>query len=353
MNAVIITNDSLKVGYNRGCQIFSCSVKESTVNEHVWGLIHTFAPFYTIKTFRTYVSVLDQNLFLPRCSEEEGLFPMKDKEILDKELRKVEKDFADILMRLPVRSEPPPLTPYWLHLEIIERYHLVVTANIDQGASVLEIGCGPHAMATVPLAYMVKTGYVCAVDLGRWNYFEDILQATSLRERVMPVECDATVLPFRSEHFDVAGSIHALRSFRDEDTMTRIFKEMLRVSSRTFIAATVPIAETEAQKAHMKMYNLREEIFEAVTGRKDDIHYVPLETLQELVVRAGGAITDITTMDCGLPHYLAFLPREIVERIKDDKKRENLLKRWESSYAELMNHGEEHPPVATIHAVKR
>ena len=75
------------------------------------------------------------------------------------------------------------------------------------------------------------------------------------------------------------------------------------------------------------MYNLKKEPFEALTRRKDDIHYFPLEKLVEFVQETGGEIISAKAPDVGLPHHLAFIPREYIGRIKDEKKRERLLRR--------------------------
>ena len=277
---------------------------------------------------------------------------MKDKEILERELEHIKEDFAEIIMRIPPRNEPSPLTLYWLHLEIIERYYIVGNAHIEPGTTVLEVGCGPFAISTIPLAYLVgEKGYVLACDLGRWKGFEDTLQATTLRERVTPLECDATHLPLKPG-VDIAVSIHALRSFHDEPTIVHILKEMFRVSSHIFVAAYLPIVKTKAQKACMKMYNLREEIFEALSGRKDDIHYFPLEKLVEFVNCAGGTITETKTMEIDLPHCFGFIPKDTIERIEDVKKRENLLQKWEKAYENITKYGEGRPPIGVVKAVK-
>jgi ubiquinone/menaquinone biosynthesis C-methylase UbiE len=155
---------------------------------------------------------------------------MKDEALLNQELKNVEKDFAEIVTKIPPRGEPYPLGPYWLHLEIIERYRILLTAHIDPGTAVLEVGCGPHVLATVPLAYMVDDGRVCAVDRGRWTYFNDVLEAAALRERVMPLWCDAGFLPLQPGYFNTAVIVHGIRSLHDGDTMVGIFREMLRVS---------------------------------------------------------------------------------------------------------------------------
>jgi hypothetical protein len=234
----------------------------------------------------------------------------------------------------------------------LERYNLLLNAGITRGTTIIEIGCGPHAMATVALAYLVGSGHVCAVDRGRWRCFEEVLQATPLREHVLPVMCDATQLPF-NPGFDRAVSIHAIRSFRDESTMTTIFREMFRVSPSVFIAESLPLWRTRAQRAHMEMYNLREEIFEALSGKKDDIHYLSLGKLVELVKSSGGTITESRVLEVNLPHYLAFIPKDIIEKIEDRDKRIRLLKRWERAYDNVKKYGEEHPPVGMVRAVKK
>lgn len=100
---------------------------------------------------------------------------------------------------------------------------------------------------------------------------------------------------------------------------------MLRVSDRVFIAESLPIANNERQRAHLELYNLRQEIFEALFGEKDDLHYFPLEKLEEFVERAGGRIVESGTFEPNLPHYLAYIPREYVSQIKT---RKSALNSW-------------------------
>jgi hypothetical protein len=102
---------------------------------------------------------------------------------------------------------------------------------------------------------------------------------------------------------------------------------MLRVARIAVIAESLPIAKTNAQRAHMEMYNLREEIFEAVLGRKDDIHYFPLERLESFIRASGGEVTSAQTHDIGLPHFLAFIPRDYVAQIRHPSTRQELLAR--------------------------
>jgi precorrin-6B methylase 2 len=219
--------------------------------------------------------------------------------------------------------------------------------------NILEVGCGSHAISTVALAYLVgNRGRVIAVDIDRWEHLEEILDSTGIRQRVFPLALDATKLPFQFECFDLAVVVHGIRSFRNEETIVRILQEMLRVSSRLFIAESLPLAKTKAQAAHLEMYNLREENFNAVSGVKDDIHYLPLHKLRELVERAGCRVTEILTLDVGQPHFLACIPKEFIEKSKDKAVKRDLLRRWEVAYSKIQQYGEEHPPVGIIKATR-
>jgi len=87
------------------------------------------------------------------------------------------------------------------------------------------------------------------------------------------------------------------------------------------------------------MYNLREEIFEALLGRTDDIHYFPLNKLIELVKSAGGEIINAKEIDVELPHHLAFIPKEYIEKIKDVMKKRTPMNRWKIAYEKLKKYG--------------
>lgn len=258
-----------------------------------------------------------------------------------------EKFRRDVLSKIPPRNEPP-LPPNWLHIEMLERFRVLRFAHLEEGMNVLEIGCGAHAITTVPLAYLVgETGRVVAVDKARWRFFEEITSAAGLKHRILPMKLDARELPFPFKAFDLAVLIHGVRSLKNEETIVQVISEMLRVSDRVFIAESLPIANNERQRAHLEMYNLRQEIFEALFGEKDDLHYFPLEKLEEFVERAGGRIVESGAFEPNLPHYLAYIPREYVEQIKDEKKRAELLERWDRAYEKWKN-GAEHPPVGWL-----
>ena len=269
---------------------------------------------------------------------------------LETYLEKLDSELAEIIRRIPEQGPQGP-APFWVHFEMIERYKVLQKAHIKEGMNILEVGCGAHAITTTVLAHLVgERGRVVAVDIGRWHFVQEFLTKTGMNHRVFPLSHDATSLPFQYECFDYAVVVHGIRSFRNEETITKIFKEMLRVSPYIFIAESLPIATTKAQKAHMQMYNLREEIFLARSGQKDDIHYLPLIKLEELVEAAGGEVLESQVLDVDQPHFLACIPRVIVEKIEDETVRSDLLQRWEQASEKLRQDGEAHPPVGIVRA---
>jgi len=253
----------------------------------------------------------------------------------------------EVLSKIPPRNEPP-LPSDWLHVEMLERFRVLGFAPLNEGMNVLEVGCGAHALTTVPLAYLVgEAGRVVAVDRSRWRFFEDVTSSAGMKHRIIPLKLDARELPFPFRTFDLAVLVHGIRSLKNEEAMIKVISEMLRVSGRVFIAESLQVANNERQRAHLELYNLREEIFEALFGEKDDLHYPTLERLKELVERAGGRVVESGTFEPKLPHYLAYIPREYVERIEDEEKRAELLRRWEEAY-EKWKEGAEHPLVGWL-----
>ncbi|MHA1801867.1 MAG: class I SAM-dependent methyltransferase [Candidatus Heimdallarchaeaceae archaeon] len=275
---------------------------------------------------------------------------MSSHEELNKRINAVSESFKQIIQIIPPRGKDEP-APYWLHSELLERYKIVSKIDIQTGMNVLEIGCGPHALTSIVLAHLVKpNGRVVAIDRSRWTFVQELLTTTDLKQYIIPIALDATNLPIPYKSFDLSVIVHGIRNMGDNTTLITILKEMLRVSSRIVIAESLPIAKTEAQKAHIEMYNLREEIFEAISGRKDDRHYRPLSGLVELVKLAGGKNIKSEVVDLDMPHYLATLPRQYLEQIPDKTKRAELLERWLISHQKIDKHGEEHPTVGIVQA---
>lgn len=124
--------------------------------------------------------------------------------------------------------------------------------------------------------------------------------------------------------------------------------EVLRAAPRVFLAESLPIARTNAQSAHLAMYNLREDVFLAASGTKDDLRYAPLDRLVSLAEEAGGIVETAETLEVNFPHFLAHFPRTLIEAIGSRDLRERLVQRWDDADAMLRRYGEDHPPVGVV-----
>lgn len=270
-------------------------------------------------------------------------------------LSETSPELKEVVERIPKYQPHPRLPPEWLRSEIVERYLVLKHAGLVEGANVLEIGCG-QGIATVPLALLIgKSGRVFALERRRWQNFWDIVKASGLQQRVIPIQEDARKLPFPYSCFDLVACVHGIRSFDDREAIVEAVKEMLRVTKeRIFLAESSPIARSKAQKAHLKMYDLRRPIFLAL-GHEDfgDLHYFSPEEIKGIIEEAGAAKADVKLVDVNMPHYLAYLPVEYIEKIRDEKIREDLKERWIEALEMLEKHGESHPPVVVVEAWKQ
>lgn len=284
------------------------------------------------------------------------------RESIDEVLKKVDPNLREILMCIPTYQPDKRLPPDWYYWQILERYTILKHAGLVTGSNVLEVGCGPQAIATIPIALLVgETGRVVALDRGRWglnrsgkigNDFWELMAGSGLQNRVIPLQEDARNLPFPYSCFDLAVCIHGIRSFENREATVKVVKEMLRVSKgRIFLAESSPIARNMAQKAHLSMYNLRSPAFAAVGWTAaGDIPYFSQEELEGIVKEAGATRIEMQLVEVNMPHHLAWFPPEIIEKIKDRKTREDLKQKWNKAKRMLDEHGEEHPPVITVNA---
>ena len=266
-------------------------------------------------------------------------------------LQCLDPKFKKVLENIP-KVGYQRLPPDWLHWQILERFEVLKYADISEASNILEIGCGPHAIATIALAALVgKNGRVVAVDIGRWGNFWKILKQSGLSPRVIPLQEDARKLPFPFSCFDLVTCIHGVRSFDSKESVVKAVKEMLRVTKkRIFIAESSPIARNKAQEAHLAMYNLRRPYFLALgRGHLGDMHYFMPEELRNIVLEAGASKVDVKLLDVDMPHHLAYFPLdETWNKIRDKAVRNDLEKRWRKALEMLDKYGEEHPPVIVM-----
>ncbi len=266
----------------------------------------------------------------------------------ERQLRGTDATFQAAVRGLPDLPRPP-LPPDWLVAEMVERYLIVQESGAGSGETVVEVGSGGQALATIPLAHRVgESGRVLAVERERWDRFREIVTASGFGPRIRPVRADARRLPFDAGTFRLATCIHGVRSLGDDEGCVQVFREMLRVARRLFVAESLPVGRTVAQRAHLRMYELREEVFFATTGRRDDRRYRSIEDLRGLVERAGGVVEVCRTLEPDLPHALAFFPRSLVEAVPDPPLRGRLEDRWDRAVEELRRSGEDHPPVGVV-----
>jgi SAM-dependent methyltransferase len=271
-------------------------------------------------------------------------------ERFETQLRATEPAFRELIGRIPLHTAPS-LPPAWLRCEMLERHAILRHAPNLAGKRVLEVGSGPHALATVPLAFGGgRSGRVIAVERSRWSQFRPVTTASGLAHRIWPVAGDARRLPFRADSADLAVCVHGIRSLGGRADVVRVLREMLRVSPRIFLAESLPIARTKGARAHLAMYDLRKDVFRATTGLRDDLRYLPLEQLASLAERAGGRVEQRATLEVDLPHFLARFPRTMVEAIPPGNVRERLLLRWDVAERMLREYGEDHPPVGIVTA---
>ena len=283
---------------------------------------------------------------------------MVEKKTLDEALSELQPELTTVLKRIRVYRPHPRLPLDWFKWQAVERQTVLKYARIPAGANVLEIGCGGQAIATIPLAVLVgDSGRVVAVDRGRWYDFWKLLEASGLKNRVIPLQEDARKLPFPYSCFDLVACIHGIRSFDDNKAILDAVKEMLRVTKeRIFLAESSPIARNMAQKAHIMMYNLRRPTFLALGkgySTAGDAPYLSQEELVNIVEHAGAARVETELVDLNMPHHLAWFPLEMIEKIKDQKVKDDLKRKWKKAVEMLDEYGEEHPPVIVINAWKK
>ncbi len=263
-------------------------------------------------------------------------------------LRSSEPGVRNLIKRIPMQATPP-LPAEWLRCEMLERLEVLRRAPLEGVTSVLEVGSGPQAISTIPLAYLLgPAGRVIAAERSRWGRFRAIVAESGLGGRVWPIACDARRLPLRDGCADLAVCVHGVRSLRGVENSIRIVREMLRVAPRVFLAESLPLARTKAQGAHLAMYDLREDVFLATSGAKDDLRYPTLDHLVSVAERAGGTVETTGTLEIDLPHFLAYFPRALVEEISSKEVREPLLKRWDEADSMRQRYGEDHTPLGIV-----
>ena len=127
--------------------------------------------------------------------------------------------------------------------QLKHRIDLVEAFGIQDGMSVIEVGCG-QGDTTVALADRVgESGRVLAVDIAPPDYGAPItlgeatssIAASSLGSRV-EFQLETDLLDFPDGRFDVAVLSHCSWYFRDLEQLLLILKKLRRMAARLCIA---------------------------------------------------------------------------------------------------------------------
>lgn len=145
-----------------------------------------------------------------------------------------------------------------------ERLEIAREMQLKTDDFVLDIGCGRGYFSIAAAKF---AGSVIGVDLmdggGRhdwWKNFSTSMQELHLHHKVSGVKSSAKQLPFRSNSFDVAAAVHSIRNFQDHLTIEATIEEMKRVvrdDGSVCVVESLPLARTEAQEAHLQMFNCK------------------------------------------------------------------------------------------------
>ncbi|MFX1505195.1 MAG: class I SAM-dependent methyltransferase [Promethearchaeota archaeon] len=259
------------------------------------------------------------------------------------------KRHKKILKLIPLRNEPP-FPPNWLRLEVNHRFQVlnhILHFPIDE--KILEIGCGDHGITSMAIAgFLGSQGKLISIDIARLREVHNFKQVSP---KIEVVQCDALHLPF-SKVFDKTITFDGTRSFRSPENLIRIFRILLEWVNETIIIATLPIAETSGQKLHLDLFRIREELFDALWGTKDDLFYFTEGELTDFLKLAGADEIKTSIVSVQAPHFLGYLPICYFERIKDSSIRRKLTRRFQKLWKETQHIKEEHPPCIILQASK-
>lgn len=260
--------------------------------------------------------------------------------------RRHEKILESITLR-----DLPPFPPNWLRLEVNHRFQVLnhfLSFPIE--AKILEIGCGDHGITSMAIAgFLGEQARLLSIDIAR---LREVHHFKRVCPRIEVVQCDALYLPF-SKVFDIAITFDGIRSFRSPDKIIQIFQSMLEWADETIIIATLPIAETSGQKLHLDLFRIREELFDALWGVKDDLFYFTEGELTDFLKLAGADEIKTSIVSVQAPHFLGYIPDCLFERIADINIRRNLIRRFQELWEQTQHTKEEHPPCIIIQASRK
>jgi ubiquinone/menaquinone biosynthesis C-methylase UbiE len=112
----------------------------------------------------------------------------------------------------------------------------ILRPYIEEGMTVLDLGCGPGYFS-IDMAHMVgKSGRVIAADLqeGMLQKLRDKIQGTELEERITLHKCEESRIGL-SEHVDFVLGFYVLHEIPNQEVFFSEIRSILKPSGRVFI----------------------------------------------------------------------------------------------------------------------
>jgi len=231
-----------------------------------------------------------------------------------------------------------------------ERLALAESMEIEKSDAVLDVGCGRGYFTT---AVAKHSKFVVGLDwmdgLGRkgwWQRFKSTMQELSLRNNVLEVKGNASLMPFKSERFTISACVHGVRNFPDTAIVQHALKEMKRVTSkggRVIVVESLPTAMTKAQSAHLKMFDCK------VKYERGDRHFFTQDELINFFENAGLKNPLTKTFDFNLS---AAPPFFLLNTLKlPEEKRTQAEKEYAEAVELVKKYGEASPPALVVEAI--
>lgn len=187
--------------------------------------------------------------------------------------------------------------------QLKHRINLVEAFGIQDGMSVIEVGCG-QGDTTVALADRVgESGRVLAIDIAPPDYGAPItlgeatssIAASPLGSRVeFQLETDLLDLP--DGRFDVAVLSHCSWYFRDPEQLLLILKKLRRMATRICIAEWDVNYTQLSQRSHFAAVAILALYSEFVENEGNIQHLFDSQQLQNLLEEAGWNVAETATV---------------------------------------------------------
>jgi ubiquinone/menaquinone biosynthesis C-methylase UbiE len=231
----------------------------------------------------------------------------------------------------------------------LERMALIEEIGPAREDLVLDLGCG-KGFTTAALAF--ASSMVCGLDLmngsGRWGWwgnFRRVMASLGLQDNVSGTRSSAADVPYRDGGFTLTASAHALRNFKNRSTVVDALREMRRVTrdgGRVVVAENLPVANSKAQEAHLRYFEVRTRIV------KSDSPFYSEDELTGMFEEAGLEVVRSSVQDYNLsaaPPLITLDPEKL-----PSEERTAIVEEYTQACEMIRKHGESSPPVLLLEA---